>query len=346
MHDITAEPPAIATFDLTKSYGKARGIEKLNLSVAAGEFFGFIGPNGSGKSTTIRTLLGLISPTSGDAQIFGLDIRENKTRILRRIGYLPSEAVFYSDMRVKHALTFYAGLRSADCARESALLCERLELDQRRKISELSFGSKKKAAIVCALQHRPDLLILDEPTSGLDPLIRKEFFAILQERHRQGATIFLSSHVLSEIERYASRAAIIRDGSIIACDAVTDLAKANAKRVRVQGDIQTMHVHCLSGIRDFQRSGDTATFLYGGEIGELLRLLAQSDVRDVSITEPDLEEVILHYYGKDSHSGDGADLRSGQQASDGEGFSLNRYAPAGATKDTAAAERGEADGNS
>lgn len=220
----------IKTTKLTKYYGKSRGIDNLDLIVKKGEFFGFIGPNGAGKSTTIRTLLGLIVPTSGTAQIFDLDIIKDKETILQKIGYMPSEALFYPNMKVKDVLKLSANLRKKDCTVEANSLCKRLQLDVSRKVDELSFGNRKKVAIVCALQHKPDLLVLDEPTSGLDPLMQKEFFDILQERNKAGTTIFLSSHVLSEIQRNCTRAAIIRDGKIIACNSVDALSKTNAKR--------------------------------------------------------------------------------------------------------------------
>ena len=192
---------AIKTIALTKYYGKARGIIDLNLTVAEGEFFGFIGPNGAGKSTTIRTLLGLINPTSGSAEVFGRDIVRDRRTLLSCVGYLPSEAVFYPNMRVRDVLKLSADLRKMNCAQEAAALCERLQLNTAQKVDELSFGNRKKVAIVCALQHRPKLLVLDEPTSGLDPLMQREFFTILRERNRDGATVFLSSHILSEIQR-------------------------------------------------------------------------------------------------------------------------------------------------
>ena len=225
----------IKTTNLTKYYGKSRGIIDLNLTVTQGEFFGFIGPNGAGKSTTIRTLLGLISPTSGNAMIFGKNVAQKKESILQDIGYLPSEALFYPGMKVKDLLKLSADLRKKNCTAESKLLCERLQLDTSRKIDALSFGNRKKVAIVCALQHRPKLLVLDEPTSGLDPLMQKEFFDILRERNKEGTTIFISSHVLSEIQRNCTCAAIIRDGRIIACDSVEILSKTSAKRITIHG---------------------------------------------------------------------------------------------------------------
>ena len=287
---------AINIKNLTKNYGKARGITDLNLTVHKGEFFGFIGPNGAGKSTTIRTLLGLISPSGGSAQIFGKDIVKEKEAILRQVGYLPSEAVFYPGMKVKDVLKLSANLRKVDCSEEARKLCERLQLDTSRKVDELSFGNRKKLAIVCALQSVPDLLILDEPTGGLDPLMQREFFAILRERNQQGTTIFLSSHVLSEIQRNCTRAAIIREGRLIACDSVEALSKTSAKRVTVHGNVA---LDGLAGIRDRKEGDGAVSFLYSGEMDDLLRTLASGHITDLSVSEPDLEEIFLHYYEKD-----------------------------------------------
>lgn len=284
---------AIKIENLTKYYGKARGIEQVSLAVGEGEFFGFIGPNGAGKSTTIRTLLGLISPTSGSASVVGLDIRKDKEKLLAQVGYLPSEAVFYPGMRVRDLLKLSADLRKRNCKETTAQLCERLQLDTSRKIEELSFGNRKKAAIVCAMQHDPKLLILDEPTSGLDPLMQKEFFDILRERNEAGTTVFLSSHILSEIQRNCTRAAIIREGKIIACDRVEALAKTNAKRVNIHGSAD---LSSLSGVRDMQQSEAGMNFLYSGDINILLSALSTGDIQDLSIAEPDLEEIFLHYY--------------------------------------------------
>ena len=289
----------IKTTKLTKYYGKSRGIIDLDLTVAQGEFFGFIGPNGAGKSTTIRTLLGLIAPTSGSAMIFGKEITKEKESILQDIGYLPSEALFYPGMKVKDVLKLSADLRKRDCTDESELLCERLQLDTSRKIDELSFGNRKKVAIVCALQHRPNLLVLDEPTGGLDPLMQKEFFDILRERNKEGTTIFLSSHVLSEIQRNCTRAAIIRDGRIIACNSVDVLSKTSAKRITVHGIVNLEH---LGGVRDRKNSDKSVSFLYSGDMNSLLRTLSSGQVNDLTVTEPDLEEVFLHYYEKDGET--------------------------------------------
>lgn len=287
---------AIQTQALTKFYGKARGIRELSLQVEQGEFFGFIGPNGAGKSTTIRCLLGLISASSGSARVLGLDIGANRKEILARTGYLPSEAVFYPGMRVREVLKLSADLRGKNCAREAEGLCQRLQLDTGKKVEELSFGNRKKVGIVCALQHRPELLILDEPTSGLDPLMQREFFSILQERNREGATVFLSSHILSEIQRNCTRAAIIREGRLLACGSVEELSRTNARRVTLRGSAE---VQTLSGIRDCRKTEEGLSFLYSGDMQTLLSCLSGGRVEDLTIAEPDLEEVFLHYYEKE-----------------------------------------------
>ena len=284
---------AIQTNDLTKFYGSARGIEHLELTVEQGDFFGFIGPNGAGKSTTIRTLLGLISPTSGSAQVLGLDIRRDKTEILARVGYLPSEITFYPGMKVKDVLRLSAQLRGKDCKKEADALCHRLQLEQNRRVEDLSLGNRKKVGIVCALQHSPELLILDEATSGLDPLMQREFFEILQERNRAGATVFLSSHVLSEIQRNCTRAAIIRGGKIVTSGAVSTLADSGARRIQLRGRLDLTG---LTGIRDLTQTGDSLSFLYSGDLQVLLKALSQGQVQDLTIAEPDLEEIFMHYY--------------------------------------------------
>ncbi len=284
---------AIQLSNLTKYYGKSRGILNLNLDVKEGEFFGFIGPNGAGKSTTIRTLLGLITPSSDQAKIFDETIRRRNPQIRSHIGYLPSEAVFYRGMKVKDLLKLSADLHHKDCSAEREILCRRLQLDVNRKVDELSFGNRKKVAIVSALQHQPKLLILDEPTSGLDPLMQREFFHIIRERNEQGATVFLSSHVLSEIQRNCTRAAIIREGRIIACDRVEALSKTNAKRISVQGQVS---LDSLEEIRDLKENDGIFSFLYGGDIHRLLETLSAGTITDLSISDPDLDEIFLHYY--------------------------------------------------
>lgn len=286
---------AIQTDSLTKYYGKSRGITDVSLTVGEGDFFGFIGPNGAGKSTTIRTLLGLIAPTKGSAKIFGKDIQSRKEAILSSVGYMPSEAAFYPHMRVREILKLSADLRKRDCRKEAAKLCDRLSLDTGKKIRELSLGNRKKVSIVCALQHEPQLCILDEPTSGLDPLMQREFFALLEERNAAGTTVFLSSHVLSEVQRHCRHAAVIRDGRLLLSDSIENMGHTDARRVTLRG-VDKPPV--LENIRDIAAAGDTVTFLYRGDIQALLTALAALPLTDVTIAEPDLEEIFMHYYNE------------------------------------------------
>lgn len=289
---------AIRTISLTKYYGKNRGIIDLDLAVKEGDFFGFIGPNGAGKSTTIRTLLGLISPTSGESTIFGKKLSHSGSDILADIGYMPSEAFFYHNMRVSDVIRFSADMRGRDCSSEAKALCDRLELDTSKKISELSLGNRKKVSIVCALQHDPKLCILDEPTSGLDPLMQREFYSILEERNARGVTVFLSSHVLSEVQRYCKHAAVIREGRLLVSDSTRNLGHSDAKRVTLKG-IEALP--SLKNIWDVKVSGDTVSFLYSGSPKALLETLAGLPLADVSIAEPDLEEIFMHYYEKEEN---------------------------------------------
>jgi len=288
---------AVKTENLTKFYGTHRGIVDVSLAVEEGDFFGFIGPNGAGKSTTIRSLLGLITPTRGQASLLGKQARSTEAR--REIGYLPSETWFYSGMRVKDILALSASLRGKDCREEARSLCRRLELDESRRVEELSLGNRKKVGIVCAMQHRPKLYILDEPTSGLDPLIQQTFFELLAERNGQGATVLLSSHVLSEVQRYCRHAVVIREGHILACDSVENLSHTGAKQVSLQG-VTTLPA--LDGIRNVTVGDGGVRFLYSGDPAALLAALGKLPVEDVTITEPSLEEVFLHYYRKEEEA--------------------------------------------
>ena len=318
----------ITTDHLTKYYGKSRGIIDLSLTVRKGEFFGFIGPNGAGKSTTIRILLGLIHASSGKASIFGTNTSSDRRQILENIGYIPSEAMFYHNTTVAELLRLSANLRRKDCSAEALRLCERLQLNPNQKTDSLSLGNRKKVSIVCALQHCPDLYIFDEPTSGLDPLIQKEFFDLLRERNAQGATIFLSSHILSEVQKYCCRAAVIREGQIAACGDIAQLSQTNAKRITLTGADEQQIRRLLeeirrtdtntqppastltnpnsepdaepygkrTDIRDFRTADNTVTFLFQGNIKELMDRLANISYTDITVTEPDLNEIFMHFY--------------------------------------------------
>ncbi len=199
---------------LTKYYGKNRGVEEVSLTVEAGDIFGFLGPNGAGKSTTIRSMLGFLKFQNGSIKILGMDSVKDHEKILENVGYMPSEAWFYMNMRVGEVIKYAADVRGRDCAEEASKLCERLKLDIKKKIRELSLGNRKKVSIVCAMQHKPRLFIFDEPTSGLDPLMQRTFFELIEEYVKTGTTCLLSTHVLSEVNKYCRHAAIMREGRL------------------------------------------------------------------------------------------------------------------------------------
>jgi ABC-2 type transport system ATP-binding protein len=291
--------PAIAIHDLTKRYGKARGIEHVSLEIGEGEIFGFIGPNGAGKSTTIRILLNLIFPTSGSATIMGMDVIRETRKIKRQVGYIPSDAGFYPSMDVheflSYCLRFYPG-QAGDNRIEK--LSEYFELDMDRKIEELSMGNRRKVAIVQSLLHKPKLLILDEPTTGLDPLMQSKFFDLLREENRKGMTIFFSSHVLSEVQMLCKRVAIIREGKIVQTEDIETLRKKQLKKVTIDpaGKLSEEDFR-IQGIESMTAgAGNRVTLLYSGEINALVGLLAQSKIDNLTIEEPSLEEIFMHYY--------------------------------------------------
>lgn len=278
---------------LSKYYGKKRGAEDVSFTVESGEIFGFLGPNGAGKSTTIRCLLGLIRPTAGSVRVLGLDMPKSRREALRRLGYLPSETAFYPSMTAGEVISLAAKVRGADCKAQAARLCEALELDAAKRISEMSLGNRKKVGVVCAMQHEPELLVLDEPTSGLDPLIQERFFELLTERRSKGTACLLSSHVLSEVKKYCDRAAMIREGRIIRVDAVEALTKSSVRHVRLEG---VSELPALEGAHSLTAESDSLCFDFDGDISALIRALAPLDVRELYITEPELEETFMHFY--------------------------------------------------
>ena len=283
---------AIETKELTKRYGKARGITSMDLVVKEGDMFGYIGPNGAGKSTTIRLLLGLIHPSEGSCSVFGLDCIKNHQKVLEQVGYMPSEAQFYSQLTVSQVIRLAAKLHHKDCSKVAKDMCEQFQLDTQKKVEDLSLGNRKKVSMICALQHEPRLCILDEPTSGLDPLMQKEFFDLLEQRHKQGATIFFSSHVLPEIQNHCHHAAVIREGKLIRQSSVEELTASKAKRIILTGSCTVE----MEGMTDVKQSSNHLEFLYDGDIKELVQRLQGIEFEDLVITEPSLDEIFLHYY--------------------------------------------------
>lgn len=283
--------------NLRKYYGKSRGVENLTLSVMQGEIMGFIGPNGAGKSTTIRTLMALIHPTGGSVRIFGKDCIRDSADIAGDIGYLPAEPSFYENMRVREYLDYASALYGCDCSVRRRELVERLNLDEKRRISDLSTGNKKKVGIVAALQHSPKLLILDEPTSGLDPLAQQTLFDILQEEKAKGQTVLFSSHVLSEVQKICDRVAIIKEGRLLIVQNISELRRNGYKKITLTAPLEIPKDYfALTGVTNYEQKGTDATFLYKGNIPDILERLNALKPLDVFLQEPTLEEVFLHYY--------------------------------------------------
>jgi ABC-2 type transport system ATP-binding protein len=291
--------PVIDITDLSKFYGKARGIEHVDLEIREGEIFGFIGPNGAGKSTTIRILLNLIFPSTGSARIMGMDVIRETRKIKQLVGYIPSDANAYPSMDVleflNYSMRFYRLQNGMDRITEFA---ELFELDLKRKVSDLSMGNRKKVSIVQSLLHSPKLLILDEPTTGLDPLMQARFFEILRTENRKGMTIFFSSHILNEVQLLCKRVAIIKEGKIIKLEDIETLRKKQLKKVQIEfEDHMNKENFTIRGIENIiNRLNNTLSFMYSGNINELVGVLAGIKIISLSIEEPSLEEIFMHYY--------------------------------------------------
>ncbi|MFZ2097992.1 MAG: ABC transporter ATP-binding protein [Anaerolineales bacterium] len=281
---------------LTKYYGKARGIVDVSFNVEEGEIFGFIGPNGAGKSTTIRLLLSLIHPTSGSASVFGKDVVTHGTEIRRDIGYLPSEVYYYEGMKVIDLLKYSASFYDCDCTQRLHELSELMELELHRRISDLSYGNKKKVGIVQGLLHSPKLLFLDEPTAGLDPLMQRKFFDLIRKENERGVTVFFSSHILGEVQRLCTRVGIIREGKIAEISDIHTLQQNNYKKVRIEAAGLSPASFDLPGVTNLQTENGAVHFFFKGDINAVLQKISAIQVSDVSIEEPTLEEIFMHYY--------------------------------------------------
>ena len=289
----------IQTERLSKSYGVHRGIIDVDLTVNAGEVFGFLGPNGAGKTTTIRILLDLIRPTSGVARVFGIKSSDDPVAIHRRIGYLPGEFNLYDRLTGSDTIEYFANLRGGLDRAYAATLIERLGLDPSRRFREYSKGNKQKVGLVCALQHRPELLILDEPTAGLDPLVQQVFNELLFEAKAEGRTVFLSSHIISEVERTCDRVAIIRDGQIVRQDTVDSLRELAAHEVelRFASVVDPAPYEAIPGVSNLAVEGRALRMLVTGPVAPVVQLAARADLVDFVSREPSLEEVFLAEYG-------------------------------------------------
>lgn len=291
--------PAIEITELSKFYGKVRGIENVSLEIGEGEIFGFIGPNGAGKSTTIRLLLNLIFPTRGSARILGMDFIRDTKKIKSLTGYVPSDANAYPDMTVIEFLTYctrFFGMRNGEA--RIGELSELFDLDLKRKISGLSMGNRKKVSIVQSLLHHPELLIVDEPTTGLDPLMQENFFELLRSENRRGMTVFFSSHVLSEVQMLCKRVAIIKEGRIVRIEDIETLRSRQLKKIQAsfEGPVTQKDID-LDGISEVKAgAGSSLSFIWSGDINTLTAFLASRKMLNLTIEEPSLEEIFMHYY--------------------------------------------------
>ena len=287
---------AIETNNLTKSYGKSRGIVDVNLKVKEGEIFGFVGPNGAGKSTTIRTLLNFIFPTSGKASIFGKDIVKESLEIKKILGYVPSEVKFYDEVKVKDIIKYSTSFYGDSSKEEIDYLCEKLEVELEKKMGELSLGNKKKVAIVQALIHNPKILILDEPTNGLDPLIQKKLFEILLEQNKKGTTVFLSSHNLVEVENFCHRVAVIKEGRIIDTIEIDKLTKKLGLKVTIEAEgLKKDDIEAFDG-EVISANGREIIFNYSNGVDKLIKELSKFYIDKILIHEQSLEDTFMNYY--------------------------------------------------
>jgi len=291
--------PVVDITDLSKSYGKARGIENINLRIDEGEIFGFIGPNGAGKSTTIRILMNLIFPTGGSARIMGMDVIRDTKKIKHQVGYIPSDANAYSSMNVHEFLSYCIHFYTVqNSEKRISELSEMFELDLKWKNADLSLGNRKKVSIVQSLLHNPKLLILDEPTSGLDPLMQSVFFELLRSENKKGMTIFFSSHILGEVQMLCKRVAIIKEGKIIQMEDIDNLRKKQLKKISIEFDdsVNVLNFNIPDIENVITGPANIISFMYPGNINDLVAYLSGKKIINLMIEEPSLDEIFLHYY--------------------------------------------------
>jgi ABC-2 type transport system ATP-binding protein len=296
------EQTAIQSRGLTKRYGNIRALTELDLEVRSGEVFGFLGPNGAGKSTTIRILLGFLHPTDGDARVLGLDVVDQSVEIRRRIGYLPGGIAIYDSLSGADALDYLSDLQGRPPVRRDEL-CERLEMPAsvlRRRVRDYSRGMRQKMGVIQALQHDPELAILDEPTEGLDPLMQQAFYGILADLRAAGRTIFMSSHILSEVERVCDRVAIIRHGRLMALHGVEELLARRKRRIQVRWRGTAPDLSGVPGLTDVVAEGDRISATLLGDVVPFVRAVASPALVDLTIEPARLEEAFLEYYADEA----------------------------------------------
>ena len=292
----------IRTTRLSKAYGRQRGVVDLDLEVNAGEVFGYLGPNGAGKTTTIRLLLDFIRPTRGSVTVCGLDAHAESIAIRRRVGYLPGDLRLYESLSGRELIGYFGRLREGVQPARVDMLAERLDCDLRREIRTLSSGNRQKIGLIQAFMNDPELLILDEPTNGLDPLVQQTFNALVLEARAAGHTVFLSSHVLPEVERVCDRVAIIRDGRLVAVERIADLRARAMRHLELEfcAELPSDAFSAVPGVRDLEIRGTVARCTVVGEMDPILKAANRFEIRQLTSSEPSLEEVFLAYYGAEA----------------------------------------------
>ena len=287
---------AIELKNLTKNYGRQRGIENINLEIPKGIVYGFIGPNGAGKSTTIKCIMNMIRKNSGEIIINGKKVENKNYEVKQEIGYLPSEIHLYEDLTVQKLLKYSASFYKKDCTQKTEKLVKRLEIDINKKIEELSLGNLKKVGITLALMHNPQFIIMDEATSGLDPLMQEEFYKILEEEKAEGKTIFFSSHILNEVKRICDKVAIIKEGKIVKIEDIESLEDTNIVKVKIEAEEIEKLEKELEIKQVITKKENKIEFLYSKEINSLIEKISKYKISKLLIQEIDIEEIFMHYY--------------------------------------------------
>ena len=281
--------------NLTKNYGKSRGVIDVNLEIEKGTIYGFIGPNGAGKSTTIKCIMNLINKNSGEVFVDGKLFLKKNNELKNKIGYLPSEIHLYDELKVKEMIKYSESFYKKDCSKRVSELVNKLDIDTNKKIEELSLGNLKKVGIVLALMHEPEIVIMDEASSGLDPLMQEAFYEILLEEKKKGTTIFFSSHILSEIKRICDKVAIIKEGKIINIDDMNNIEDSDVVRIKITSDYNNDIVKELKLSEDSIKN-KTLEFIYKDDINNLMKILSKYNIKKLLIEELDIEEIFIHYY--------------------------------------------------
>ncbi|MBN1138056.1 MAG: ABC transporter ATP-binding protein [Anaerolineae bacterium] len=302
----------IETKGLTKYYGKVRGIEDLDLSVREGEVFGYLGPNGAGKTTTIRLILDLIRPTRGTALLFGQEVQGRAAELKAQLGILPGELALWGNLTARDLLTFLGNLRGGLDWAWVDELAQRLDLDLSRRVGTFSHGNKQKVGLIQAFAHKPDLLILDEPTTGLDPLIQQEFYRLIDEVRAEGRTVFLSSHILPEVDRVCDRVGIIREGHLVTVEEIAELKRKRLRQMELTFS-QPVSPSALNlpGVRDVVQTGNSLRFFVDeapGSLDGVVKRAAQFELIDMRYEQATLEDIFLAYYRKQATDKEGGDV--------------------------------------